>query len=69
MFTDEQLNKVITFHTCVDNGFCFPGSRLHVEALGLNYRQCLKNGITVRDALQLDDCLMNRLIEIVTKEG
>jgi DNA-binding transcriptional MerR regulator len=69
MFTEEQLNRIITVHTCRDYGFCLSGSKQHIESLGLNFKECWKNGITVRDAVQLDDCLLNRLIDLVTKEG
>lgn len=68
MFTEEQLNKIITIHTCRDHGFCLVGARRHLESLGLDFKQVMKSGISVRDAVKLDDCLMNRLIEQVIKE-
>ncbi len=69
MFTDEQLNKIITIHTARDHGFCLVGVKTHLISLGVNFKLFLRDGISVRDALKLNDCLANRLVETVTKEG
>jgi len=69
MFTDEQLNKIITIHDCRDLGFCLTGSKQSIEGMGLNFKQFMKAGISVREAIALDNALVNRLIEQVTKEG
>lgn len=69
MFTDEQLNKIITLHTCRDHGFCLEGIKTYVESLGFNFRQTIRSGIPVRDAIKLDDALLNRLVKQLIKEG
>jgi DNA-binding transcriptional MerR regulator len=69
MFTDEQLDRLITIHNCRDLGFCLEGSKQQIESLGLNFKQVMKTGILVRDAIPLNNALVNRLIEHVTKEG
>lgn len=69
MFTDEQLNKIITIHTGRDHGFCLKGAKAHLESLGLNFKQVLRNGIPVREAVKLNDAMLNKLVEQLTKEG
>ena len=69
MFTEEQLNKRITIHDCRAMGFCLPGSKQLIESMGLNFKQILKTGMSVEEALLLDNALVNRIIAQVTKEG
>jgi hypothetical protein len=69
MLTDEQLDRVITLRDCQAVKFCMTGAKEHASKHGLDFHKLVREGITVREALALDDALFEMLVQHVIKEG
>lgn len=55
----------ITKAQAFNHGYCVPGCRLFFKRNNLDYRDFIRNGISVETLLKLDDHMANELIERV----
>lgn len=63
VYSEQQLDTPISVEFIRRNGYCANGTRYYWKSLGLDFKQLLKQELTIRDLIPYqNDVFINKLI-------